>query len=103
MMAAKQRNRTVTEYVNQLKSLLQKFDHQRVIKKPNVPRMTLFLRNSPNKTKVYDFLVKLNLGFDQVKIQIRGEKSKRSLMLEPDNIDNSLWWLVVVRMQMTEY
>ena len=40
-MAAKQVNKTVTEYANQLDSLWQELDHYRVIK-PNVSKMQRF-------------------------------------------------------------
>ncbi|KAL6315434.1 hypothetical protein AAG906_000549 [Vitis piasezkii] len=89
-VAAKQGDKTVTEYANQLKSLWQELDHY---------------RDFIEQDRVYDFLVGLNPEFDQVRIQIlgkqevpcfnevvaliRGEESRRCLMLNPQNTDSS--------------
>jgi len=103
-MAAKQGNRIVIEYANQLKALWQELDHYRVIK-IECSQDAVVLKNFIEQDKVYDFLVGLNLDFDQVRIQIlgkmkvpcfnevvalvRGEESRRRVMLEPQATDSS--------------
>ena len=63
------------------------------------------LKDFIEQGRVYDFLVGLNLEFDQVRIQIlgkqevpcfnevvaliRGEESQRSVMLKPQTLDGS--------------
>ena len=66
-IASKQGSRTVTEYVNQLKTLWQELDHYRVIK-TKCPEDVVVLKDFIEQDKVYDFLVGLNLEFDQVRI-----------------------------------
>ena len=103
-MAAKQGNKTITEYANQLDSLWQELDHFRVIK-TKCPKDAAVLKDFTEQDRVYDFLVGLNPEFDQVRIQIlgkpnvpcfnevvaliRSEESRRGLMLEPQITDNS--------------
>ncbi|KAL2336894.1 hypothetical protein Fmac_011340 [Flemingia macrophylla] len=104
-LAAKQGNKTVTEYANQLKSLWMELDHYRVIKAKCTEDSTL-LKEYIEQDRVYDFLVGLNPEFDQVRIQIlgkqkvpcfnevvaivRSEESKKGLMLEsPAAVENS--------------
>ena len=65
MIAAKQGSKTVTEYVNQLKTLWQELDHYRVIK-TKCPEDVTVLNNFIEQDRVYDFLVGPNLKFDQV-------------------------------------
>ena len=103
-IAAKQGIKTVTEYANQLKTLWQELDHYRVIK--NIcPKDAAILKDFIEQDRVYDFLVRLNLEFDQVRIQIlgnhevlcfnevvaliRGEERRRSVKLEPQTFDGS--------------
>ncbi|KAJ1381714.1 gag-polypeptide of LTR copia-type [Sesbania bispinosa] len=103
-LAAKQGNKTVTEYANQLKSLWMELDHYRVIKAKCTEDSTL-LKEYIEQDKVYDFLVGLNPEFDQVRMQIlgkqkvpcfnevvaivRSEESRRGLMLESQAVENS--------------
>ncbi|XP_020212421.1 uncharacterized protein LOC109796961 [Cajanus cajan] len=103
-LAAKQGNKTVTEYANQLKSLWMELDHYRVIKAKCTEDSAL-LKDYIEQDRVYDFLVGLNPEFDQVRIQIlgkqkvpcfnevvaivRSEESRRSLMLESPAVENS--------------
>ncbi|KAJ1375255.1 Retrotransposon gag domain [Sesbania bispinosa] len=103
-LAAKQGNKTVTEYANQLKSLWMELDHYRVIKAKCTEDSTL-LKEYIEQDRVYDFLVGLNPEFDQVRIQIlgkqkvpcfnevvaivRSEESRRGLMLESPAVENS--------------
>ncbi|RVX16321.1 hypothetical protein CK203_014550 [Vitis vinifera] len=103
-IAAKQGSKTVTEYANQLKALWQELDHYRVIK-TKCPEDAAILKDFIEQDRVYDFLVGLNPEFDQVRIQIlgkqevpcfnevvaliRGEESRRSVMLEPQTLDRS--------------
>ena len=103
-IAAKQGSKSVTKYTNQLKSLWQELDHYRVIK-TKCPQDTTILKDFIEQYRVYDFLVRLNPKFDQVRIQIlgkqevpcfnevvaliRGEESRRGLMLEPQSMDSS--------------
>ena len=98
MIAAKQGSKTVTEYVNQLKALWQELDHYRVIK-TKCPEDAVVLKDFIEQDRVYDFLVELIPKFDQVRIQIhgkqevpcfnevvaliRGEESRRSVMVKP--------------------
>ena len=95
---------TVTEYANQLKALWQELDHYRVIK-TKCPENAAILKDFIEQDRVYDFLVGLNPEFDQVRIYIlgkqevpcfnevmaliRGEESRRSVMLEPQTLDGS--------------
>ncbi|KAK2433017.1 putative mitochondrial protein [Trifolium repens] len=103
-LAAKQGNRTVTDYANQLKALWMELDHYRVIK-TQCSADAATLKKFIEQDRVYDFLVGLNSEFDQVRIQIlgkqevpsfneviaivRSEESRRSLMLDTPIIENS--------------
>ncbi|KAJ1440353.1 Serine/threonine-protein kinase, active site [Sesbania bispinosa] len=103
-LVAKQGNKTVTEYANQLKSLWMELDHYRVIKAKCTEDSAL-LKEYIEQDRVYDFLVGLNPEFDQVRIQIlgkqkvpcfnevvaivRSEESRRGLMLESPAVENS--------------
>ncbi|CAJ2662272.1 unnamed protein product [Trifolium pratense] len=103
-LAAKQGNRTVTDYANQLKALWMELDHYRVIK-TQCSADAAILKKFIEQDRVYDFLVGLNSEFDQVRIQIlgkqevpsfneviaivRSEESRRSLMLDTPVIENS--------------
>ena len=98
IVAAKQGNKTVTEYANQLKSLWMELDHYRVIKTQCSADVAVL-------KGVYDFLVGLNPEFDQIRIQIlgrqelpslnevvamvRSEESRRNLMLDTPTIESS--------------
>ena len=68
-IAAKRGSKTVTEYVNQLKTLWQDLNHYRVIK-PKCPVDVVVLKDFIEKDRIYDFLIGLNQEFDQVRIQI---------------------------------
>lgn len=96
-VAAKQGSKSVTEYANYLKSLWQELDHYRCIK-TRCPEDAVILKNYIEKDRVYDFLVGLNVEYDQVRVQIlgkelpslnetisivRAEESRRGVMLEP--------------------
>ena len=99
-IATKQVSKSVTECANQLKSLWQELDHYRVIK-TKCPEDAVVLKEFIEQDRVYDFFVEPNPEFDQVRIQIldkqevpcfnevvaliRGEESRRGLMLEPQN------------------
>nr|KYP63994.1 hypothetical protein KK1_018581 [Cajanus cajan] len=103
-MAAKQGNKTVTEYANQLKSLWMELDHYRVIKAKCSNDSTM-LKVYIEQDRVYDFLVGLNSDFDQVRVQIlgkekilginevvamiRSEESRKGIMLETPAMENS--------------
>ena len=103
-IAIKQGSKTVTEYANQLTTLWQEIDHYRVIK-TKCPKNADVLKDFIKKDRVYDFLVRLNLEFDLVRIQIlgkqevscffevvaliRGEESRRSVMPKPQTLDRS--------------
>ncbi|KAJ1376274.1 Retrotransposon gag domain [Sesbania bispinosa] len=87
-LAAKQGNKTVTEYANQLKSLWMELDHYRVIKDKCTEDSTL-LKEYIEQDRVYDFLVGLNPEFDQVRIQILG-KQKNSAMVADHKGDQTL-------------
>lgn len=71
MVAAKQGNKTVTEYANQLEmeSLWQELDHYRVIK-TKCSKDGDLIEEFIEQDRVSDFLVGLNQEFDQVRIQI---------------------------------
>ena len=72
--------------------------------KTKCPEDAVVLKEFIEQDRVYDFLVEPNPEFDQVRIQIldkqevpcfnevvaliRGEESRRGLMLEPQNTDN---------------
>ena len=99
-LGAKQGNKSVTEYVNQLKSLWMELDHYQVIK-ARCSEDSAILKEYIEQDRVYDFLVGLNFEYDQVRIQILGkekvpglneviaiiqsEESRRELMLETPN------------------
>ena len=73
--------------------------------KTKCPENDVVLKDFIERDRVYDFLIELNLKFDQVGIQIlgkqevscfnevvaliRGEESQRSVMLEPQTLDGS--------------
>ena len=102
LIAAKQGSKTITEYANQLKTLWREFDHYRVIK-TKCPQDAAVLKDFIEQYRVYNLLVGLNPEFDQVRIQvlgklevpcfnevvtlIRGEESRRSVMLKPQTLD----------------
>ncbi|XP_034704116.1 uncharacterized protein LOC117928321 [Vitis riparia] len=87
-VAANQGDKTVTEVI-----------------KTKCPEDAAILKDFIEQDRVYDFLVGLNPEFDQVQIQIlrkqevlcfnevvaliRGEESKRCMMLNPQNMDSS--------------
>ena len=71
-IAAKQGSKIVTEYANQLKTLWQELDHYRVVK-TKCSEDAVVLKDFIEQDRVYDFLVRLNLEFDQVRIQILGK------------------------------
>ncbi|XP_068479886.1 uncharacterized protein [Phaseolus vulgaris] len=103
-VAAKQGNKSVTEYANQLKSLWMELDHYRVIK-AKCSEDSAILKEYIEQDRVYDFLVGLNPEYDQVRIQIlgkekvpglnevvaiiRSEESRRGLMLETPTTESS--------------
>lgn len=103
-VAAKQGNKTVTEYANQLKSLWMELDHYRVIK-AKCSDDSAILKEYIEQDRVYDFLVGLNSDFDQVRVQIlgkekipginevvamvRSEEIRRGVMLETPTMENS--------------
>ncbi|KAL6348574.1 hypothetical protein AAG906_016088 [Vitis piasezkii] len=82
-----------------------KYMRLRVIK-TKCPKDAAVLKDFIEQNRVYDFLVGLNLEFDQVRIQIlgkqevpcfnevvaliRGEESQMSVMLEPQTLDGSI-------------
>ena len=72
-VAAKQGNKSVTEYANQLKSLWMELDHYRVIK-AKCSEDSAILKEYIEQDRVYDFLVGLNPEYDQVRIQILGKE-----------------------------
>ena len=99
--AANQGNKTVIEYAKMLKNLWQELDHYCCIETKSLENVTI-LKNYIEKYRVYDFLVGLNAEFDQVRVQIlskelpilnetisiiRAKESKRSVMLEPRNME----------------
>ncbi|KAJ1377738.1 Retrotransposon gag domain [Sesbania bispinosa] len=73
-LAAKQGNKTVTEYANQLKSLWMELDHYRVIKAKCTEDSAL-LKEYIEQDRVYDFLVGLNPEVDQLGFKYWGSKS----------------------------
>ena len=72
-VAAKQGNKSVTKYANQLESLWMELDHYRVIKAKCSEDSTI-LKEYIEQDRVYDFLVGLNPEYDQVRIQILGKE-----------------------------
>ena len=68
-IAAKRGSKTVTEYVNKLKTLWQDLNHYRVIK-PKCLVDVVVLKDFIEKDRIYDFLIGLSQEFDQVRIQI---------------------------------
>ena len=66
-ITAKQGSKTITKYANQLKALWQELNHYRVIK-TKCPEDAAVLKYFIIQDRVYDFLVRLNLEFDQVRI-----------------------------------
>ena len=52
-----------------LKNLWQKLDHNRCIE-TKCPKDVAILKNYIENDRVYDFLVGLNIKFDQVRVQI---------------------------------
>ena len=87
-----------------MKALWQELDHYKVIK-TKCHDNAVVLKDFIQQDRVYDFLVRLNPKFDQVRIQIlgkqevscfnevveliRGEESRMSVMLEPQTLDES--------------
>lgn len=97
-VAAKQRNKLVTEYANILQNPWQALDHYQVLE-TKYPEDAVNLKKFIEKDRVYVFLVGLNVEFDQVRIQIlgkedvlllnevialiRAEESQKGIMLVP--------------------
>lgn len=71
-MAAKQGNRTVTKYANQLKFLWQELNHYRTIKTKCLENAAM-LKDFIQQDWVYDFLIEYNPEFDLARIQILGK------------------------------
>ncbi|XP_044504086.1 uncharacterized protein LOC123224478 [Mangifera indica] len=102
--ATKQGDKSVTEYANLLQNLWQELDHYRVFEM-KCPEDAAILKSFIEKDRVYDFLAGLNPEFDQVRLQIlgkedtpsleetisliRAEESRRSVMLEPQTMEES--------------
>nr|KYP61347.1 hypothetical protein KK1_015834 [Cajanus cajan] len=103
-LAAKQGNKSITEYATQLKSLWMELDHHRAIKTKCADDAAV-LKEFIEQDRVYGFLVGLNPEFDQVRIQIlgkselpsfnevvaivRSEESRRNLMLDSPIVESS--------------
>ena len=102
--ATKQGSKTVTEYANSLKNLWGKLNHYQVFEM-KCSEDTAILKNFIEKDRVYDFLVGLNLEFDQVRVQILGreetpsleetislirvKESRSGIMLKPQTLEGS--------------
>jgi hypothetical protein len=102
-IVAKQGNKFVIEYVNRLKCLWMDLDHYRVIKTHCAVDSTI-IEEFIKQERAYDFLIRLNPKFDQVRIQIlgkpqvpslnevvsivRNEESGRNLMLDTPSIES---------------
>lgn len=71
-LVAKQGNKTVTEYANQLKSLWIELDLYRLIK-AKCSEDSAILKEYIEQDRVYAFLVGLNSEFDHVRVQILGK------------------------------
>lgn len=67
--AAKWENTIVMEYTNMLKTLCQELDNYWCIE-TTCPKYEPILKNYIENDWVYDFLVSLNIEFDQVRVQI---------------------------------
>ena len=65
IVGAKQGNKSVSKYVNKLKSLWMELDHYRVIK-AKCSEDSVLLKEYIEQDRVYDFLVGLNLEYGQV-------------------------------------
>nr|ABD32756.1 conserved hypothetical protein [Medicago truncatula] len=74
IIGAKQGNRTDTQYANHLKTLWMELDQYRVIK-ARCLEDTVTLEEYIEQDIVYDFLVGLNPEYDQVRVQILGQKT----------------------------
>jgi len=79
IVAAKQENRSVTEYANQLKSLWMELDHYRVIKAKCAEDSTI-LKEYIEQDRVYDFLVGLNPEYDLVESKSWKRRKSQGLM-----------------------
>lgn len=101
--ATKPGNKSVTEYANTLQNLWQELDHYRVFDMKCTEDAAI-LKKFITKDRIYEFLAGLNPEFDQVRVQVlskdtssleeaismvRTEESRRSVMLEPQNIKGS--------------
>ena len=98
---AVQGNKTVMVYANTLKNLWQELDHYRCFE-TKCPEDATILKNFIEQDRVFDFLVGLNVEFDQVRVQIlgkdevpslnevistiRSEESRRGVMLKPQTL-----------------
>jgi len=74
IMSAKQGNKTVTQYENHLKTFRMELDQYRIIKSKCLED-TVTLEEYIDQDIVYDFLVGLNPKYDQVRVQILGQKT----------------------------
>ena len=77
-ISAKQGNRSITEYVNELKGLWQELDHYRNIT-TMCPNDVATFKKLIEQDRVYDFLVGINNDFDQARIQILGKEKLPTL------------------------
>ena len=71
-ISPKQGNRSITEYVNELKGLWQELDHYRNITTMCANDVVTF-KKLIEQDQVYDFLAGINNVFDQAHIQILGK------------------------------
>lgn len=78
-IVAKQGNKNVTEYANQLKCLWQELKYYIVIK-ITCPEDAAIVKDFIEQDRVYHFLIGLNPKFDQVRIQILAGGKFRVLM-----------------------
>lgn len=100
----KQGNRSVTEYYYLMRALWLEIDHNLNIQM-KCAEDTKTLRNHMERDRIFEFLVGLNANFDQIRVQIlgkkwlpslnevfstvRGEESRRTVMLEDQHTEGS--------------
>lgn len=69
----KQGSETIIEYANLLQNLWQELHHYQCIENKCMEDVAI-LKNLIEKDRVYDFLARLNVEFDQVRVQILGRE-----------------------------
>lgn len=104
ILATKQGTRSIIEYANIIKTLWQEINYYQNIQM-KFSENAIMLKKFVKRERMFEFLVRLNVEFDQLQVQvlakeelpsmnevifiIHAEESWKCVMLEPSSIDGS--------------